>query len=80
MGVPSVALQSNTERYAVKHLCYSVTMPLKKKPTPSSATTVRWSPEDHALIEALRKKSGTRTVSDLVRRGLRALAEKEGIR
>ena len=62
---------------------------MKKKPSqallsvlkPSSAnpvTTIRFTPEDHKLIEDLAKKLGG-SLPSVLRQGLRVLAAKEGI-
>lgn len=48
---------------------------MAKSPKPS---TIRWHEADHRLLEILKKKLGVKT-SELVRLGLRALAQKEGV-
>lgn len=55
-------------------------MTAKRKALPRSAVkSFRLSPEDLALIEKLRRALGIRSVTDLIRQALRALAKKEGI-
>ncbi len=50
------------------------------RPAPGPATSsLRWRPEDWALIEALRQRTGVASVSELARMALRALAAKEGL-
>jgi hypothetical protein len=39
----------------------------------------RFTEQDHKLIDALKAKMGLQSTSDLVRHGLRVLAEKEGV-
>ena len=41
---------------------------------------VRFTPDDLRLIAALQKKTGAVSRADIIRRALRALAEKEGIK
>jgi hypothetical protein len=40
---------------------------------------IRLTAEDRKLIAALRKKTGTQALSEIMRQGLRALATKEGV-
>ena len=45
----------------------------------SEKTSVRLNAADHRLIRSLHAKLGTRHASDVLRQGLRALAERHGI-
>jgi hypothetical protein len=51
---------------------------------PSTVTTVRFSPEEVALIRSLQKKlepkMGSQSQADVVRMAIRALAAQEGIK
>jgi hypothetical protein len=52
---------------------------MKKKPSSANpVTTIRFTPEDHKLIEDLAKKLGG-SLPSVLRQGLRVLAAKEGI-
>jgi hypothetical protein len=51
----------------------------KKLPVGNPPTTIRFTPEDHKLIEELARKLGG-SLPSVVRQGLRVLAEKEGVR
>jgi hypothetical protein len=44
------------------------------------AFPVRFTPQDLKLIARLQKKTGAVSRADVLRRGLRALAEKEGLK
>jgi hypothetical protein len=57
-------------------------MPSKKKAAAAprlETSTVRWTDEDRALIERLQKKTGIRSVTELLRKALRDAAVKEGL-
>jgi hypothetical protein len=55
-------------------------MAVKKKSAPPPETSsIRWKPEDLELLKRLRQATGVRSVSELARLGLRALAKKEEI-
>lgn len=43
-------------------------------------TTIRFSADDLKILEKLRKKTGISADAQLVRAGLRALAEKNGVK
>jgi hypothetical protein len=52
----------------------------KRKPVVRPETSsIRWTEEDWLLIERLQKATGTISVTELARQGLRALAKKEGL-
>lgn len=50
------------------------------KPAMPPTSSIRFRAEDWAVIEALQKKTGVSSVTELVRLALRALAAKEGMR
>lgn len=51
-----------------------------KEPPAPETSTVRWRPEDWDLIVRLQKKTGVRTVSELLRKALRDCAAKEDLK
>jgi Arc/MetJ-type ribon-helix-helix transcriptional regulator len=58
-------------------LLHMVAQKRTRKDTPTIG--FRFTSEDRKLISALKQELGVKSVSDLVRQGLRALAKKEGI-
>jgi hypothetical protein len=54
-------------------------MAVRKQIPHTEVSSIRWRPEDWKRIEQLRKKTGIRTVTELVRAALGALAAKEGV-
>ena len=54
-------------------VCYMT----KKAAAPSS---IRWNAQDERYFEALKAKTGVSSASEILRMGLRALAEKLGVK
>jgi len=49
------------------------------EPDCAEIQSIRWRLEDRLLIDRLRRKTGIRSVTELVRKALRDCAEKEGL-
>jgi hypothetical protein len=52
-------------------------VPQTKRELPTGK--IRFTEEDFRIVARLRKKTGTKAISEILRQGLRALAEKNGI-
>jgi hypothetical protein len=65
---------------ASRAVCYTVCTPMTAKKKQSQILHMRLTDDDRDLIERLQAKTRLTTVAEVVRQGLRALAEKEKMR
>lgn len=54
-------------------------MTAKSQPKVLPGFSIRWDESESEMITKLRKKTGVKAIAELVRMGIRALAEKNGI-